>query len=549
MENGEQVIHLNINTKEMASAIGQVTQWKEAAGNLQKELLVLRLNLGKLKAAIENAFAPVGAVFVPMVNQAVWGATRLVKSVGKVIAALFGYEQAAKSTQKAQEKLVSTGEKLNRSVMDFDEINRLDRTSGSGGTVDGETVTEWVSGTLSPQLQAVVDKILSLTAPLKQIDFSPAVEAFGRLKTAVGAIGHTVFAGLEWAWHNLLVPLAGWTIEEFLPAFLDALHAGLGALNAVVTAFQPLAVWLWEEFLQPLAQWSGEKIIGALGWLREKLDAISAWISGNQELVRAIGIAAVGAAAAIGLVNSAIGSFNGLGGRATGLLGGFGGALGALSGPMELVSIGVKALGAAVLLLAGSWQEVKNTALAAWTAIRSVWSTAASWVQQNLLVPISTGFKGMVNGIIGFLNSMIAGIVSAVNSIVGAMNRIQWNVPEWVPGIGGQRIGLHLNPISTPRIPYLAQGAVLPANKPFMAVVGDQRHGTNIEAPLATIQQAVATVMEDMIASNLAGQEAIVAVLRQILEAVLGISIGEDVIADAVLRYQGKMAVVNGGTV
>ena len=50
MEKGEQVIHLDINTKEMESAVGQITDWKEAVGDLQKELLVLRLAFGRLKA-------------------------------------------------------------------------------------------------------------------------------------------------------------------------------------------------------------------------------------------------------------------------------------------------------------------------------------------------------------------------------------------------------------------------------------------------------------------------------------------------------------------
>lgn len=48
-----------------------------------------------------------------------------------------------------------------------------------------------------------------------------------------------------------------------------------------------------------------------------------------------------------------------------------------------------------------------------------------------------------------------------------------------------------------PSVPYLAQGAVLPPNKPFMAVVGDQKNGTNIEAPLSTIQEALANVLAE----------------------------------------------------
>jgi hypothetical protein len=98
-----------------------------------------------------------------------------------------------------------------------------------------------------------------------------------------------------------------------------------------------------------------------------------------------------------------------------------------------------------------------------------------------------------------------------------------------------------------PQIPYLAQGAVLPANKPFTAVVGDQRHGTNVEAPLATIQEAVAMVMGDQTAAILAGFESSVGVQREILQAVLGIQIGDDVIGRATARYNRKMAIAKGG--
>ena len=101
--------------------------------------------------------------------------------------------------------------------------------------------------------------------------------------------------------------------------------------------------------------------------------------------------------------------------------------------------------------------------------------------------------------------------------------------------------------MKAPKIPYLAQGAVLPANKPFLAVVGDQRHGTNVEAPLATIQEAVAVVMQDQTSAILSGFQASIGVQREILEAVLGIQIGDAVIAQAAQRYQRKMAVVHGG--
>lgn len=152
-------------------------------------------------------------------------------------------------------------------------------------------------------------------------------------------------------------------------------------------------------------------------------------------------------------------------------------------------------------------------------------------------------FKYAVNIIIFGINTLISAIYSAIAGVINGVGDIVASFGQLV----GQDWGFSI-PTNPPQIPYLAKGAVLPPNKPFMAVVGDQTHGTNVEAPLATIQEAVAIVMEDVIASNIAGHEATVAVLREILEAVLGIHIGDDVIGQAVARYNAKMAVIRGGS-
>ena len=78
-------------------------------------------------------------------------------------------------------------------------------------------------------------------------------------------------------------------------------------------------------------------------------------------------------------------------------------------------------------------------------------------------------------------------------------------------------------------------------------MVGDQRHGTNIEAPLSTIQEAVALVMEDQTGAILRGFEASIGVQKEILQAVLGIQLGDELIGMAVSRYQRKLAVMKGG--
>lgn len=119
----------------------------------------------------------------------------------------------------------------------------------------------------------------------------------------------------------------------------------------------------------------------------------------------------------------------------------------------------------------------------------------------NVWDSIVTKIKGCVNSIIGVINGMIRGVVSGMNSVVKALNKISFTVPDWlkyVPGassFAGKKFGFNLSTITAPQIPYLATGAVIPPNAPFMAVLGDQKRGTNIEAPLDTIKQAVAEVV------------------------------------------------------
>ena len=156
--------------------------------------------------------------------------------------------------------------------------------------------------------------------------------------------------------------------------------------------------------------------------------------------------------------------------------------------------------------------------------------------------------KGAVNGIIGLINSLLSGLAAGINAVVRSLNDLHVTVPDWVPILGGREFGFHINPITAPQIPLLAQGAVLPANKPFLAMVGDQRHGTNIEAPLGVIQEAVALVMRDQTDALMAGFSASVEVQREILSAVLGISIGDEVIASAYDHYRTRQAVMKGAS-
>lgn len=188
------------------------------------------------------------------------------------------------------------------------------------------------------------------------------------------------------------------------------------------------------------------------------------------------------------------------------------------------------------------FNALKSALGSAWN---SFWSGLASGVT-SIWNGIVNTVKGAVNALIGFINGMLSGIVNGLNGAIDVLNRLSIDVPSWVPLVGGNHLGFSISHITAPQIPYLARGAVIPPNREFLAVLGDQSHGTNVEAPLATIQQAVAAVMQDYQDGELAALEQVVAVLRQILEAVYGIHIGDDVIGRAAARYTNRQAVITG---
>lgn len=103
--------------------------------------------------------------------------------------------------------------------------------------------------------------------------------------------------------------------------------------------------------------------------------------------------------------------------------------------------------------------------------------------------------KSVINTIIGGINGMIAGIEGGLNAVIGALNTLHWEIPSWVPGLGGKGFGFDIPKANFGRIPELANGAVINPNSPFLAILGDQKNGTNIEAPLETIKQALVEAM------------------------------------------------------
>lgn len=132
--------------------------------------------------------------------------------------------------------------------------------------------------------------------------------------------------------------------------------------------------------------------------------------------------------------------------------------------------------------LINAFVNIKDRIINVWEALKS--GTEAIWNG------IKNFIRPAVNGIIGFINGLIDGIVSGVNTVIRALNRIRFDVD--IPLFGNFKFdGFNLSTLTAPSIPYLASGAVIPPNAPFMAVLGDQRNGNNLEMPESLLRRII----------------------------------------------------------
>lgn len=131
----------------------------------------------------------------------------------------------------------------------------------------------------------------------------------------------------------------------------------------------------------------------------------------------------------------------------------------------------------------------KNTALSVWTDFKTKVGEIFDGIWNKI--------KNVINSILGGVEKMANGVISGINTVIRALNNLSFRIPDWVPLLGGSSFGFNISQLGSVSIPRLAQGAVIPPNREFMAVLGDQKHGTNIEAPLDTIVEAFKQVQGD----------------------------------------------------
>ncbi|MGF2161690.1 hypothetical protein [Enterococcus avium] len=283
--------------------------------------------------------------------------------------------------------------------------NLADRLSIAWQTGNvGESIFRRILGIIEGLLKNVNNMTKATAEWAKKLDFTPLLQSIDGLLKSIQPLTKNIGAGLEWFYKNVLLPLAGFTIEKLIPAFFDALAGAIDLVNGIINGCKPAFDFLWNSILKPLAEWTGGVIVDVLKKLGDALSGIGNWISEHQEgfstFVTVFGtfVAALKVISALTTVIEIVGGlFAGLSaiGGLSGVLSAVGTAIGGLiaflGGPLTVAAAAAIAVGVA---LWQNWDVIKEKAsqLKDWigekwegikTATSNAWNNVKDWTSEK----------------------------------------------------------------------------------------------------------------------------------------------------------------------
>lgn len=443
-------------------------------------------SLAQIRGNLISAFAPIYNYILPTIRTLLAWLAKLTAVVAVFINSLFGKtaSQADASAKalynqaSATEAAGDAAEKAKKQLSGLDEMNRWESNDSSGGGGGGGSSGAAPKFDLSDQVDT--GKIGKIAAVVRKL--SPYVAA--------------VAAGF-----------AAWKIgKKFLGNLSKAKQLALAVAGAVLMG------------------------INVVDMLKNGInfDNLTGYIIGAAAAVTGLGLAfgvLGGAITAIvaGLVLLGVAirdvTKNGFNNKnltaITVALLTIGGAIAIITGAW--IPLLIAAMAAAVVWIvakwtsikdwfSGLWEKVASGAVAAWDGIKSAFKSVPEWFQskfrdawQKVKDVFSTGgriwsgikegiestFRTVVNAIIRGMNTIIAVPFNKINSMLNTIRNAHFL------GISPFQNMWGVNPLPVPQIPMLARGAVIPANRQFLAVLGDQRNGNNLEAPESLLRQIV----------------------------------------------------------
>ena len=509
--------NLTVAQKRQAEYLGIMEETRFQVGDAAKitqtysgQVSMLSFNFNNLKVALGNAIIPVLQAILPHINAVVNGLTRLANMLASFTSGIFGKAQITEGTQAAAgaagdlaenvgaagDAAEKSGKQAQKGLAAFDELNTLADTSvGAGGGVGAaapiaidpeatsDTLREAIEsaldlssytleiGRVNVSWQGLRDKFSEIAGELaKQFDSVDIKgEAFRTVLNLLYAIG-------EYA--NLLIGVVGELMIAFnVPATVESaltfLADALETLGDIIGVVSPIVMDFVENALAPVAEWVGGKVRDAFAFLSDQLSKIGTWFNENAPVFERIGDGLTDIATAIWELAKPL----------------LDEAWGNIKGTIVVLLDSILYMGGKYLeILSGIIDFVAGVFTGDW---------ARAWGG------VSTIFKGIWNGIVDTVEGAINIIIKGVNWLISQLNKISFSIPDWVPGIGGNSFGINIAPVSSVALPRLAEGAVIPPNREFMAILGDQRAGKNIEAPAGLIKEMVLEALKELGGSSI----------------------------------------------
>lgn len=495
--------------------------------------------IGRLKGALLTLAQPLLSVIVPAFTALVNILTKVISVIANIVSMLFGTtakksEAAAKGLYKEADAIGSVGsaaKEAKGNLASFDEINTLSSSSGGGGAAAA------LADRLSPVFEQFTTdeykaKIDELTAYLSGallalgaiLCFSGANIPLGIALMAAGAIGLVTLIKENWNAMSDRLRAALTNVLSVLGLFALA----IGAILCLSGANIPLGIGLMLAGAAMLGtavalNWNAvndktkntlSALMMALGMTLLAIGAVLCFSGANLPLGIGLMIAGAASIAASVAMNwntapektkAAIKSLMGSIGVSLIAIG----AVLCFSGANLPLGIGMMIAGGAAIAAASDldWSALLTKLKEMWQNIKQWWNTSVSkfftadyWKALGRRI-----IDGLLSGLKAAWESVKTWVANAVswfgNKFVEAQNSIARSNSGRSGGFG-TRSGGFGSPSRAPSIsrisaPALARGAVIPPNKEFLAVLGDQKSGTNIETPLATMVEAFKQAMAE----------------------------------------------------
>lgn len=370
----------------------------------------------------------------------------------------------------------------------------------------GTQIIQNIADTLVVVMQ-FVEKIAEDTATwAANLNFYPLLESISNLTSTFAPILESIGNVLEWIYNNIVLPMLKWLIETGIPTVINLVSDLAGFFANHQSIIEAFGAALIGAFAAAKIAGLASRIAGSITTVASFIKGLIALMTGSsgimggiKAIVTAIGpggifIAAVTACIAIGvLLYKNWDKIKEVAGKVWDWI------KNKTITFVNTISSGLKNLASKIVSI---WDNIKSSAHQKWTAI---WSTVGNLVgrikdgiverftsAKDKVVEIFGGIKdtirNILNKVIGIVNSAIGTVNSAIGGIESAMSFGPWEIPT---PFGSKTIGFSASFPRVPTVPYLAKGAVIPPRSEFLAVLGDQKQGNNIEAPESLLRKIV----------------------------------------------------------